>query len=133
MILKKEFIPFLESLGSGDTAGLKSKLSTGGTVITESCSLLRELAMSKSDAVRKDSALLVTLLTPLDMLQNGKFQFGDVLAETIIATCLTAVASLIALPIASESLVKAMLQLVLTAIFEAKKQPPEKVKDAAKL
>jgi hypothetical protein len=133
MILKKEFIPFLESLGSGDAEGLKSKLSPDGTVITESCSLLRELALSKSDAVLKDSALLVTLLTPLDMLQNGKFQFGDVLAETIIATCLTAIGSLIALPIASESLVKAMLQLVLTAIFEAKKQPPEKVKDAAKL
>lgn len=133
MILKKVFIPFLESLGSGDAEGLKSKISPDGKVITHSCSLLRELAMSKSDAVRKDSALLVTLLTPMDMLQNGKFHFGDVLAETIIATCLTAVGSLIALPMASESLVKAMLQLVLTTIFEAKNQPPEKVKDAAKI
>jgi hypothetical protein len=133
MILKKVFVPFLESSGSGNAEGLESKLSPDGKVITECCSLLRELAMSKSDAVRKDSALLVTLLTPLDMLQNGKFQFGDVLAETIIATCLTVVGSLIALPMTSESIVKAMLQLVLTTIFEAKKQPPQKVKDAAKV
>jgi hypothetical protein len=132
MILNKVFIPFLKSSGSGDADKVTSGHSSDGTVVTECCNLLRELAMSKSDALRNDSVLLVTLLTPLDLLQNGEIQLGDSFAATIISTCLTAVGTVIALPRTSESLVKAMLQLVLKTILEAKKEFPHQVKDAAK-
>jgi hypothetical protein len=60
--------------------------------------------MSKSDGDAKDSALLVTVLAPLDMLRDRKFRFQETFLQKLIATCLTAVASLITLPLASVGL-----------------------------
>jgi hypothetical protein len=132
MILSNIFMPLLESPhGTDKDSPIRS---FDEQVVGESCNLLRALSTSKSDtAPCKESVLLLGLLTPLNFLQNGKICFNDSLKETVIASCLEAVGSLIAQPNTSDSLAKAMLQLVLKTVLQDDKQHPILVKDAAKV
>lgn len=131
MILDKVFMPLLTAIEPRDEGSSKAMFDE--RVVKESCNLLRELATSRSDAVRKDSALLLTVLTPLDLLQSGTVPFEDNGCETIISSCLEAAGSLISQPTTGDSLVKSMLQLVLKTVFQTEKLYPDKVKDSAKV
>jgi hypothetical protein len=127
--------PVLEGSSSPPTERENPGRMPDAIIITETCSLLRGIASTESTLFRKDSNLLVALLTPLDSLQKGNLSLDNKMIEEIVTTCLIAVGILIAQGQATDALVKAMLQFVLSTILSStddKKEWPSSIVDGAK-
>lgn len=110
------------------------KIVPNPVVVLEACKLIEGLASAFGSGaeLEHESALLVAILAPLDMLESGALKFGEGVVETIIATCLSSVASLITQGFSRDTLTKTTLQLVLkTVLAEGNRDKcPTKVKEA---
>lgn len=89
------------------------------SIIGEVCSLLVNFSTSNVDIIRDEAALLVCMLTPLNMLQNEKVDFTKAFVGDIIAACLCGMSELIRVgatisnSCAHDQLVRSMLHLIL--------------------
>ena len=101
-------------------------------VLSAVCGFIRSLAESESDIFHQNSTLLVPLLKPLNLLQNGDVKFGDPSVCKVVSACLAGVGGLIRRGIASGALVKAMLHLALKDILTSAVEAPEAVREAGK-
>jgi len=103
---------------SGDSASNEQQLNTfDDSVLLATCGFMRSLAESKSDVFHQKTSLLVTLLKPLNLLQNGEVKLGYSGVNEIVMTCLTSIGALIQRGDASGALVKTMLQLALNDVL----------------
>jgi len=121
-IYKFVLLPALINKESG-RASPKNRYNTEGMtrVIVKSCNLLKTFSTSISFEEDSDSCpLLVTLLSPLELLEKKKISFTTDVASTIIAACLNSVAGIIGGDCPSV-LVKAMLSLALSILTQAEK------------
>ena len=81
--------------------------------------------------LKPSAALLMSILTPLDLLQRGLITCNQQHAESIISTSLIAANSLISLSKCEDSFVKSMVQIAL-AIKKSEKAVPDKVYGATR-
>lgn len=79
-------------------------------VIREVCDLIQYLARTKAIA---SSALLMSILKPLDLLQRGVISLDQKHAESVISTCLVAASSLVSSSNREDSFVKSMVKVAL--------------------
>ena len=79
-------------------------------LLKEICDLIRHIAASPSPV---SSALLVSILTPLDLLQRNIIGYEQSHVELIISTCLDAASTLINHSKTEETFVKSMTQVSL--------------------
>ena len=103
---------------------------TSAELIAKSCSLLESLAKNPVFGLHEDSSLLLFLLQPLNMLQSSSINLGDSHVTMIISACLVSVADIISKLNTPDSLVKAMVSLVLTVSAREKEMIPDSIKTA---
>ena len=98
------------------------------------CSLFTQLVKSGTETVEKDSSmLLICLLKPLAMLQEGQVNFDVGQSELVISMCLDAAAYMVQKRYTKGSMVRAMFRLVLECIFQTEASDlPEKVKQSGR-
>ncbi|CAB9526737.1 expressed unknown protein (Partial), partial [Seminavis robusta] len=115
---------------SSDLKGGFARLPEGrqATVIKEMCDMIQHVAAS---AAKASSSLLMSILTPLDLLQRGAIEFGQRHVDLIVSTCLSAAGTLVALSKSSDAFVKSMTQIALE-VQESEKGVPEGVNSAAR-
>jgi hypothetical protein len=111
-------MPALGILVHSGTGSSKSEAAKGDVVLDERvvdevCGLLTKVAASTLDNLRKDSLLLI-VLEPLGLLQAGEVDFQQKYSEKVVATCFGAIGKLIKNGDAQDTLVRAMIHLVLT-------------------
>ena len=89
--------------------------------VMEACEFLLDLAASDGVGLSSNSSLWVCLLVPLNMLQNGEVDVsrdaGSGTVLKVIAACMSATATLIKKEQAPDTIVHAMVQLVLKSIL----------------
>jgi hypothetical protein len=98
----------VESIGKYRTEGMVD-------LIVKSCELFK--AFSSMILFEEDSdscPFLLTLLSPLDLLEKKEITLTDELASTIISACLISVARIIGMPASPSTLAKSMLSLVIS-------------------
>lgn len=98
-------------------------------VVKEACVLLRHVA---ANTLEVSSSLLMSILTPLDLLQRKVIGFGGSHVEDIISMCLHAARELILLSKAQDSFVKSMAKVALDVHLTGK-AIPFKVNQASRL
>jgi len=126
---------WLPALGIASRSGSNEKLAripVCDEVLSAACSFVQSLAESDADVFHQNSTLLVPLLKPLNLLQNGDVKIGDPSVSKVVSTCLAGVGGLIRRGIASGALVKAMLNLALKDILTSGVEAPEAVREAGK-
>jgi len=97
--------------------GREGRYDTEGLVklVAESCELFKTFSTSISFEEKSNpSSFLVTLLSPLNLLETKEVDLANDLVATIVAACLKAVAGIIRMPVSPSALVKAMLSLAMT-------------------
>jgi hypothetical protein len=101
-------------------------------LIEQSCSLLKTLALSSMSTQKASdsSNLLMTLLSPLDLLQKGQLTLSTDTAATVVSACMYAIASIIESGLASNTIVKVMVRLVMS-LSGREEKIPEKVRVAS--
>lgn len=101
-------------------------------VLVETCNFFQHIASSQVAASKDRAALLLIVLTPLDLLQKKEIDYGDSHIDTVIATCLNAARCLISHESTENSFVKSMAQVALE-VHMTDKTIPEKVHEAARV
>lgn len=107
-----------ESTPGGD---ISRQSGSNSVLVEKSCSLLQKLASSPVFSFADDSSLLLSLLRPLGLLQNGKVNVEAHLSATIISASLTAIAGVVSADGSSPTLVNAMISLCLDISSNQKK------------
>ena len=93
----------------------KGKMDGMAELVAESCKLFRTFSTSISfDEGSDSSPFLVTLLSPLDLLEKKEITIENEVAVTVIGSCLKAAAGIIRMPKSPSALVKAMLSVALS-------------------
>ena len=84
-------------------------------LVAKSCELFQTFSASISlDENSESSPFLVTLLSPLDLIEKKEISLANDLVATIVAACLTAAAGIIRMPTSPSALVKAMLSVAMS-------------------
>lgn len=84
-------------------------------LVAESCELFTTFSTSISlDEGSDSSPFLVTLLSPLDLLEKQEITLENEVAVKVVASCLKAAAGIIRMPNSPSTLVKAMLSVALS-------------------
>jgi hypothetical protein len=96
-------------------------------VVAKSCVLLQSLTDNSSVESTNDSSLLLALLGPLNRLSSGSVNIlqHDSDAALVVSTCLVSVSKIVSKPTTTNTLVKAMLNLVFT--FPKEKETPQPI------
>ena len=94
------------------------------------CSLMEGLTAAPPVDPSEGSAFLIALLSPLQHLTNESIDLQDVTVGVVMSSCMTSVASLISRAKVPNSLVKAILPLVMQ-VLSNKKMPSDKIKTAS--
>jgi len=94
-------------------------------LVERSCRLLKILSMSSTlfNDGPNSSNFLLTLLSPLDLLQKGRITVSNGLVATIISACMDSVGDIIKSNQASAALVKSMMALVMSLSAREEKVP----------
>ena len=116
LILESVLRPTIEGKALPKKEYSRGRVS-GLTCVSECCGFIQSIARDRSSTLRKDSALLMALLSPLDALQKGNTSMGSPSMDRIVVASLTGLTSLIVQNEATEVLVEAMLQFVLKTLF----------------
>lgn len=96
--------------------GNSSELSGSNTrIVAASCALLESLAQNSALELSSESPLLLSLLLPLDLLQKRKISLAETQTSLVVSACMTVVGSVVSKSTTPSSLVKAMLQFVVTS------------------
>jgi hypothetical protein len=85
-------------------------------LVDKSCSLLRSLAVALTTSTKSSETprFALTILCPLELLQEGELDLSNFMVATIISACLAAMAEIVENGQASPSLVNALLSLILS-------------------
>jgi hypothetical protein len=129
LISNSVLLPILSLDLSGGSTKIVANINT--EFVTKCCSLLQKLTQNPAVAASEESVLLLSLLRPLDLLQKGSVNLEDKHSAMVIAACLTAVSGVFSKPTTPNSLVMAMVSLVLT-LSSKEKTIPEVVKTAVR-
>lgn len=97
-------------------------------VATEICALILHSAGTPGKA---SSAVLLSILEPLDLLQRGQLDFAMIAVELILSTCLSAASVLISMSKTEDSFVKSMM-LVAMDVQLSENSIPDSVNQAAR-
>jgi len=89
-------------------------------VLEEICNLIKELAATKTSTA--SSALLISILKPLDLLQRKMIDYSQSHVELIVSTCLVAASTLISLSKTEDTFVSSLTHLSLD-VMSAKPVP----------
>jgi hypothetical protein len=131
-IYKFIFLPALHEKkprGASGKGGYDSKGMTN--LVAKSCDLFQTFSMSiLLEEESGSSPFLVTLLSPLDLLEKKEISLANDRVATIVAACLKAVAGIIRMPTSPSALVKAMLSFAMSLSTQTE-QAPELVSSAA--
>ena len=102
----------INSKGRYETKGMTD-------LVAKSCELFKRFSTSISFDENSDSSpFLMTLLSPLDLLEKKDIALDNELAATTVAACLTSAAGVIRMPTSPPSLVKAMLSVAMSLSIE---------------
>lgn len=132
-LVESVWLPALDVGGkTASSGGPTNKVDV--SVIVSACKFIRSLVESESDVLPQKSSLLVPLLQPLHLLQEGEITLGrNSGVEEVIATCLTSIGALIRQGYATGILVKAMCRIVMNNVLSAQADAPKVCRDAGKM
>ena len=103
-------------------------------LVAKSCELFQTFATSISlDEKSEPSPFLVTLLSPLDLLEKKEISLETDLVATIVAACLTAAAGIVRMKSSPSALVKAMLSVAMSLSGQTKESSKVVTSSAQKL
>jgi hypothetical protein len=132
-IYESIFLPALQEKKSRK-AGRKGGYDSKGmaNLVAKSCYLFQTFSTSILYEGESDSSpFLVTLLSPLNLLEKKEISLANDLVATIVAACLKAVAGIIRMPTSPSALVKAMLSFALSLSTQTEQAPEFLVSSAA--
>jgi hypothetical protein len=123
-MLQKVWLPTLRN----------EKLTVDSKIAKEMCRLVRSLADLMPFIASDESTLLVTVLTPLELLERAMFDCEiSAVADEIVSTCLDGMTKFIAHGKVSESLLEAMLHLLLQRILVSESSLSEQTTESSKV